>query len=719
MTNILSRQQRRHLARQSQKHNRNVEKLNRLNGHATIYSNFESEFNVQAEKGQGWVPKGTVVDIAGKLVRGLVYVGKPPLVKTTFGEKQRCEAYIDTSLPISDISNQTMNSTSNSYATYSTLNPMERNKYLDWLVAGKTREHFDPRFTKIYFLGLERRLLADNPTTQDVADILMELTMLSDNFRIHNLQFIKELQDYYYFTTNIAPYYEKAIKSDFVTDPMVTKVEGSLKALNDELLGYQYFYCYLVHSDHEEIENVRLKYPLDFELMFKSVFEKKFPSGLPNYCEEEPMYREYQSISNEISCEDYLRFNGHNLPSYLCLDFYNTFVYPTGRKIANKLSREKRQKQKSQNRTTQTNFIGSNYIRLPNSNPKHQNQVIKKWKERILKKKSEVSVYDVLKFTSTSEPQGEFTKQQWERAVNKFLHSGFVLVPEQSLFMDYANFDDSITLIELDLKNNEWKKSSKNYFSVLLSVALGFLIFSKDGSLTKKQQSTIEMLINKSHGLKPSEKKRLSHNFQRMLKSPPFPKFVSRLGHYKKLINPNVVRPFLVKCASMSYLNNAKTVSLMESIYKRIGIDTALVYSDLHEEESTSQHPENRKKQREIRELDFDKIKRIRNETEQVSEVLGGIFNEQQELVTSDNSNLVGKIGLDYKHEMLVRILIEKPNWTVSEFDQFAKQQGLFPAGALESINEWAFEKFDGPLIDNHEGYQIEADIVEKLSTLV
>ena len=716
MTNILSRQQRRYLARQSQKHNRQVEKHSKLNNHATICNETKPKSNSKAKPVQGWVPRHQEVEIAGKLVRGLVYVGKPPRVKTLFGEKQRCEAYIDTSLLISDISNQTMNSTSNFYATYSTLNPMERNKYLDWLVAGKTRQHFDPRFIKIYFLGLERRLLADNPTQQDVADILMELTMLSDNFRIFNFKFIKELLNYYHFSTDIAPYYEKAIKSDFVTDPMVTKVEGSLKALNDELLGYQYYYCYLVDSDEEEIEDVRLKYPLDFELMFKRKFEKYFPSGLPNICEEAFMFIDYQSISNEFNCEEFLKYQGHYLPSYLSFDFYWKFVFPTGLSIAKELRRKEKQIRKTQNKKTQSNLIEYNHSRLPNSNPKHQKLVIKNWNERILKKKNKISVYDVIKFTSTSDPQGEFTKQQWDRAVDKFLSSGFGLFPELSLFMDYANLDAPVTFIEIDLPDNDWKRSSNKYFSVLISVALGFLIFSKDGSLTKTQKSTIASLIKKPYGLKPTEKKRLSHNFKQMLKSPPFPNFVTRLGHYKKMIDPDIVRPFLVKCAGMGYLNNTKTVSLLESIYKRIGVDTALVYSDLHAEEPTSQHSVNRKKKRKVRELDFEKISKIRNETEQVSEVLGGIFNDQHETKTSENDNLVGRLGLDNKHEILVRILIEKPNWTENEFDKLAKQQGLFSAGALESINEWAFDKFDTPLIEDHDGYQIEATVVEKIT---
>ena len=716
MTKMLSRQQRRYLARQSQKQDQQIEQVNELDSHVTIRGGSKTKSYSQLEQVQGWVPKHQEVEIAGKLVRGLVYVGKPPIVQTIFGENQFCNAYIDPSLPVSMTSSQKSYVGTDFYFTYASLSPFERNKYLDWLVAGKTREHFDPRFIQIYFLGLERRLLADNPTSQDINDILMELTLLSDNFRIQNFEFLYRLQRFYLFTTDIAPYYENASKSDFYIDPMLTKVEGSLKASNDELLGYQYFYCYLDECDDEIIESALQNHPHEFKFMFKLEFEKKIPDGIPSYSEEPEMFEEYLSISSEFSCDDFIKFRGNYLESYLDYDFFWSYVYPIARKVAKNLNSNKRKNRKSRDKITLQNPKKSILSGNSNSDLQYQKQVIENWKDRILKQKNEISVYDVLKITGTADPSVEFTKQQWDRAVDKFMNSDFGLVPELSLFMEYANFDDPITIIELDRQDHEWRKTSKKYFSVLISVALGFLIFSKDGSLTKTQKSTIETLIKGTKGLKRAEKIRLSHNFQRMLKSPPFPKFTARLGHYKKLIDPNIVRPFLVKCASIGNLNNAKTVSLMETIYKRMGVDTALVYSDLHAEESTSQYTEIRKKQGKIRELDFEKINKIRSETEQVSEVLGGIFNEQQAVSSSEKSNLVGSLGLDNKHEILVRNLLDKSNWTESEFEKLVKQQGLFTAGALESINEWAFDRFEAPLIDDHDGYQVDVDIIEKIT---
>ena len=562
---------------------------------------------------------------------------------------------------------------------------------------------------------MERRLLADNPTLQDVAEIMMELTRLQEKFHMMNHEYIPALQKYYQLTTNCAIYYERAIKSDFVIDPVVAKIEGGLKLLNNEQLGYRQFYCHIIESDDENITDMRQKYPREFELMFKKLFELNYPKGIQAVGKDNYMYCEYQSISNEFGCVDFLEYNGHQLPEIHSSVFNRQFVFPIAQTIASVLLKVYHKDQKSSFKKMLPSSEKLNYSKFPDTYPQHQYQVLDYWKESILKKKGEITIFDVIEFTSYAELQGGFKKPQWDRAVEKFSNSGFGLIPELSLFLDYAKFDEPVTLIDIGLKNSDWKEPSIKYFSVLISVALGFLILGKNGSITKEQKAVLEKYIKRPHGLKRIEKTRLTHNYQRMLKSPPFPQFIPRLGRYKKLIDPDIVRPFLVKCASMGNPNNAQTVSMMETIYKRIGIDSALVYSDLHAEESISQLSEKRSKNQKTRELDLDKIVKIRNETEQVSEVLGGIFNDNQAASSTINCNLIGSLGLDNKHEMLVRSLVLKSDWTESEFENLAKQQGLLSAGALEALNEWAFDKFEVPLIDEYDGYHLDVDIAEKI----
>ena len=717
MSQKISRQMRRLMERKSRKNDKLDELVMQLFDLIANQDQTKSESLFHADQVQDWVPKNQVVEIAGRSINGLVYVGKPPKVKTGYFKNQHCQAYIDPSLPIKIGLGHTSRSKVTAFASYSTLSANDRGNYLNWLATGKSYEYFDPRFIQVYFLGLERRLLIDDPTAQDTIDIVDELDQLLIKFSNLNLLYIEEMRHFYQLVTDVAPYYANATKSNYVLDPLIPKIEGGLKILNNQPLTYQQFYCYLMEIDDENIQSVRQKYPQVFELKFKEEFEKLYPEGCESILPDDVvMYREYQSISGEFSCEGYFRFNGTELPAYLDIFIWQDVIHPLGLQIANELRQTQGMRKAFEETIVSPSYTGYNNTGLSSAYFNHQKNIAKNWKERILKEKSEILVEDVLNFCSYSLPPGEINKALWEKTVSRFAEFGFGLIPDICLFMNYRDFDAPVTLVELETQDQSWAKTPKKYFSVLVSVALGFLIFSKDGSLTKSQKSAIEELIKKTKGLTATEKSRLTHNYQRMLKIPPFEKFISRIGHYKKKIDPKIVRPFLAKCANMENSNTTKTVSLIETVYKRLGIDTALVYSDLHGEELTPDASVNHKKKSSPRELDYNKISKIRSETEKVSEVLGDIFSDQQEALAVNNIDLTSNVlGLDSKHEALVRNLIKRSSWTANEFQNLVKQQGLFPDGALELINEWAFDKFDAPLIDDHEGFHIEADVVEKL----
>ena len=280
MSGVLLRQMRRLMARKSAK-NAGVAKNDQLDELFHQLINQEDNQNqtntesiLRGSQLQGWVPKNQIVEIAGKLIPGLVYVGNPPKFKSGFLKKQRCQAYIDPTLPVKSGLADSSGSKVTSNTSYDTLSAYERDQYLNWLVAGKTFQFFDPRFIYIYFLGLERQLLVGEPTLADVNDILDEFELLTEKFNNLDLQYINKVQHFFQIVTDVAPYYFNAIESDFVLDPLIPKIEGGLKMLNNEPLTYQQYYCYLMEVDNDNLQNIRQRYPLDFERSFKQKFGK-------------------------------------------------------------------------------------------------------------------------------------------------------------------------------------------------------------------------------------------------------------------------------------------------------------------------------------------------------------------------------------------------------------------------------------------------------------
>jgi hypothetical protein len=49
----------------------------------------------------------------------------------------------------------------------------------------------------------------------------------------------------------------------------------------------------------------------------------------------------------------------------------------------------------------------------------------------------------------------------------------------------------------------------------------------------------------------------------------------------------------------------------------------------------------------------------------------------------------------------MIARLAEREAWTRGDFDSLAKEFGVMPDGAIETINEWALDSHGEPLIDD------------------
>lgn len=72
--------------------------------------------------------------------------------------------------------------------------------------------------------------------------------------------------------------------------------------------------------------------------------------------------------------------------------------------------------------------------------------------------------------------------------------------------------------------------------------------------------------------------------------------------------------------------------------------------------------------------------------------------------------------GLEGDHLAFLRLLLSRPQWSRSELEDSASDMELMLDGALEHINELAYEHFDMPITEGEEPVEINPDILEKLA---
>jgi hypothetical protein len=72
-------------------------------------------------------------------------------------------------------------------------------------------------------------------------------------------------------------------------------------------------------------------------------------------------------------------------------------------------------------------------------------------------------------------------------------------------------------------------------------------------------------------------------------------------------------------------------------------------------------------------------------------------------------------LGLDESHAALLRLLLSRPEWTRAELADAAADLDLMLDGALEQINEAAFDAFDEPLCEGDDPVSVNTGLLEKI----
>lgn len=108
--------------------------------------------------------------------------------------------------------------------------------------------------------------------------------------------------------------------------------------------------------------------------------------------------------------------------------------------------------------------------------------------------------------------------------------------------------------------------------------------------------------------------------------------------------------------------------------------------------------------------LDMERVEAIRRETREVGKTLAPIFQDGDEIppdtpppaaAAADRDGAGERWpDLNADHARLLETLCARETWSRADFEARAREIGLMPDGAIETINEWAFDSFDEAIIE-------------------
>ncbi|HEX4547950.1 TerB N-terminal domain-containing protein [Pseudomonas sp.] len=282
-------------------------------------------------------------------------------------------------------------------------------------------------------------------------------------------------------------------------------------------------------------------------------------------------------------------------------------------------------------------------------------------------------------------------------------------------------------------------RASAAYNAASVTLDLASSVASADGDTSNEEVSLLAQHIDSWSHLSVAHRKRLKAHLQIQIQQPP------TLASLKKKLDPltveakRTIASFLAHLAQADGIVSPAEVKLLERVYKALQLDSQLLYSDLHGaaagasitpvKPATSSTPTEPGTQSAAVAtqgfvLDHERIAELQRETAEVSALLAQVFTDDQveepeqavETVESATETTADVAGLDLEHSAFLRLLISRAEWSRSELEAAASDMELMLDGALEQINDMAFERFDMPVTEGDDPIEINTDILEELA---
>ena len=686
----------------------------------------------KATRRTGWVPLSENVSIGGREIGGMVYVGTPPRLNN-YGYRDKCRAYIDPSLSVARDGTDKVGNYMPYWPGYSEIPSQCRATYLDWLAGGRADPSYDPGYMFLYFYGLERRFVLDHPSEAEKREILLEVRRLKslypDNGSVQRYlgEFIQLAQLSLVNDDNDDTELEPVFDYRGWELPLSLKVAIGSRVGRGELISADWALSWLLCHPERRLRTPATRCVEEFRALFRLRFEERFPEGLKVNKPRKVLKSTYQSASSEFQAQIEPTLDGAKVPDISGLRKPVEIAQEVADEMMDdldKLSRYLGRNPEGRGSVEAQALLPQELWELF---PSEELERLKAWAADRVGSGGLISVLDVVERLEGSRPE-KLSKRILTGAADALARIGFGFAPDPRFALRSPKLDEPVVLFELGEAVGQLEDVSDEYRAALIEAALGSFVAHADGKITESERKSLLAKATDVDGLSQQEYRRLAANVEWMLAVAPD---MTLLRRKLKDTGPEAmasIRSALVAAAHADGVIQSEEIAGIEKIYKVLGLDPALVYSDLHAGDVSDGPVRVRAAQPSAAgeaipdvtpsgkpKLDAARIAAIQSDTARVSSVLGDIFDDTPEVPEDAEADETVLGGLDAKHSHLVKALIAQDHWTEEAFGKLCLAAGLLASGAIEDINEWAYETYDEALLDEYDGYDVSPDLAAQL----
>ena len=692
---------------------------------------------------QCWVPPGTDAKIDGRnLGNGLVYIGQNlPSVSEWGGVEP---ALIDPALPRNDRQPDRAGEGMSYWPAYSTILPESRSAYLEWLAGGRSDPDAYIGYVFLYYYGLERRVWHD---AKSIPSAKAEIPLIEAEVRRllaiygENESFGGSASQFLEFLTITAEGWQPAEEPPF-QEPLRRwlgigfQIGVGHMALHDTPLPARWALAWAMQDPNISLRTPARRCQEEFEELFQLLYQRKYGEGFrikPCKRTVSAVYRPASAsfgevFSSDTEYPDITRLVGPRRKIETVVEDCCAALDPFSRWLG--------KNPEGRGTLLSAGLLPPELIatRAPGAFFEMRDEL----RRRVTNAEATVlPAREVFRHWFSGE-KDKMTKRDTVEAAHLFGHAGFGFEPDVRFSGPRISSGDKVVLFRLSETNRS--APSADYPAAAILLHLASLVAAADGRISREEKEHLRDHLADGLHLDKVEKTRLGAHLEWLLAQPP-----RTPGGKKRLetLAPDQKRSvgeLLIAVAWADGRVEPEEIKILTRIFRLLGLDPGNVHQWLHDHQTSSDLgpvavtrgrgeargyalppprtgdalPEGSSRVH----LDMAAIAAKLQESELVASTLTNIFVDPDEtspeevMVESQESPIE---GLDAVHFTLLRRLADQASWTRTEYDNLADSLGLLPNGALDILNEAAFEICEEPLMEDSDPLEVNAEVAQEM----
>lgn len=606
------------------------------------------------------------------------------------------------------------------WPSYSSLSKECRGAYLDWLASDRSDPNTPIGYVFIYFYGFERRII-ENQTSSQVSD--QEFTTIFEEIlRLHkvfntNRSFRGYSANFLELMALLRPTLleQRIAKIPDTNNALSFKLKLAKTVVNGQPVGPELALDWLKDTFEYSLKTPARRCEKEFRELFEIRFSQKFGKGISVKPNKTKLRLSYHAASNGINGID---LNLEELPDPSILKGPINKLIPIAEQCTEELSSYSRYLGKAD---TSKNDIAALML-LPKELANESNSSViesfKSWAVQVVQNNNGVTtVKEFWSHTGIPLPKS-MNKKENELLIKLAAKADIGIAPDMRFHQTKFKADGNIVLFSPG--HGEFFEPSSAFNQVSLWMRLGAMVATIDGIVDQDEKLALQKLIEHDDRLSPSEKSSLNAYLMWRLNSPA--NTAGLKARIEQLNSPQIesLKKFMISIALADGKVDSSEIKQMEKLYTCLGLDKSLVTSDIHNLASTrtpnSSYPTNTDESGGKFQLDEDILAMHESDTSDAKSMLESIFTVDIEPeIETMSSFSAGYDGLDNEHKNLFDMLLSKEIWPRNEVHELCKKLNLMVDGAIETINDWAYEKVDAPVLDDDGDIYVDLEIVKEL----